>query len=345
MKDRYNQALKVVAISEEIEASLNFIFLGLKLLKEQNSPFSNNHVILQLFASGFERLLKIQLLVKDEYETGQFPNLLKAKERFREYDNGHGIEKMLWEMIDFTDTVDLFHKIPMIIEDSGFLITNYQFRKFITIITEFSIQQRYYYIDSLILENENKNFNPFDEFKKLIWSFEDNIDIEKQSHDEEEQIKLIDAVICIEKGARAIARFFSHGLGEVGKKYSFNFSKFLLLKDKDLGKLEYTINRPSISESYKSKSFISITYLGIRLFSKSKTINATDYKDWPFTIKSVTVYSHKNNFYFVRIAYKIYALTGKTCSRFKMPFYFESKKLRTRMLAVFLLDEAQRLRI
>lgn len=53
MKKRYIEALKSNAIFEEIEASFKFIVLALKTLKEQNSSVSNNHVPLQLFASGF----------------------------------------------------------------------------------------------------------------------------------------------------------------------------------------------------------------------------------------------------------------------------------------------------
>lgn len=55
---------KIVAITEEIEASFKLITVGLKNLNEQTSSISNNHVPLQLLSSGFERVIKILLLLK-----------------------------------------------------------------------------------------------------------------------------------------------------------------------------------------------------------------------------------------------------------------------------------------
>lgn len=230
---------KSIAIDEEIDASFNFIVLALKVLKEQNSIVSNNHVPLQLFASGFERILKILLLIKDKHETGNFPEFSKAKSRFQSYNNGHGIDKMLRELIEYSERNDSFKKIQILIDDFDFLKSNNQFKEFIKIITEFSIQQRYYYLDTLVLDRENMNFNPFEEFKKLISSFEEGIDIHKHSYQEENGIKLQNIIKCIEKGTRALSRFFTHGFDDFGKKYYYEFSNFLLLKDENFGELNY----------------------------------------------------------------------------------------------------------
>src|SRR5688572_8121050 len=102
MSKCYIEVQKSTAIVEEIEASFNFIVVALKTLKEQASPSSNNHVSLQLLASGFERILKILLLIKDKHMTGSFPELTKTKSKFKPYDNGHGIEKMLNELIGYS---------------------------------------------------------------------------------------------------------------------------------------------------------------------------------------------------------------------------------------------------
>lgn len=334
---------KSIAIVEEIDASFKFIVLGLKTIKEQNSTISNNHVSLQLLSSGFERILKILLLIKDKHETGKFPELLKARSKFQAYNNGHGIEKMLLEIIEYSDKIDLFQKIPMLVEDIDFLRTNNQFKKFIKILTEFSIQQRYYYIDTLVLENENTNFNPFEEFKTLIWSFEDGVDTAKHSYKEEEEIKLINTIKCIEKGTRAISRFFTHGFDDLGKSYYYEFSNFLLLKDENLGKLRYSEKKVSPSDLYKPLSIFSLDFLAIKAKSKTKKINSTDYNDWAFTKENVTVYSHKDYLFFVEIDNKVYALTGKTSTRFKIPIYFKSKNLKPRMVATYLLEEAKKI--
>ena len=46
-------------------------------------------------------------------------------------------------------------------------------------------------------------------------------------------------IITIEKGVRAISRFFTHGLEDEGRKHYGNFGSFILLRDEDLGKLKY----------------------------------------------------------------------------------------------------------
>ena len=73
---------KIEAITIEIEASFKLIAVGLKNLNEQTSFVSNNHVPLKLLSSGFERVIKILLLLKDKHLTGNYPELQKAKDKF-----------------------------------------------------------------------------------------------------------------------------------------------------------------------------------------------------------------------------------------------------------------------
>src|SRR5690606_23792208 len=95
---------------------------------------------------------------------------------------------------------------------------------------------------------------------------------------------------------------------------------------------------------YKPISTFSLNYLIIKAKSKSKKIKSSDFKEWAFTLETVTVYSHKDYLFFVEIDNKVFALTGKTSTRFKIPIYFKSKNLKPRMVATYLLDEAKKLR-
>ena len=341
MNTKSHEIDKVAAVSEEIEASFKLISAGLKSLKEQTSFISSNHVPLQLLSSGFERVLKILLLLKEKYLTGKYPELKHAREKFKNYSNGHGIEKMLDELIDYSKTIDFMQQVPMVKNDLEFVEYDKSFREFLKIITDFSIQQRYYYIDSIILEITNQNFNPFDQFKTFIYSFGDDVDLTKLTYEKEEKLLLNASVICIEKGVRAIARFFTHGLGNLGKQYYSAFSSFILLNDKDLGLLKYTEKTKLPADNYKPISTFSFSFLSISMFSKTKTLHSKFYKDWVFKVKKVTVYSHKTNFFFVKIGWKIYALTGETSSQFKTPNYLSSKKLKPKASAPFLLEEAK----
>ncbi len=334
---------KVVAITEEVEASFQFIAVGLKNLNEQTSSISNNHVSLQLLSSGFERVLKILLLLKDKHLTGSYPELSKAREKFKNYNNGHGIEKMLDELIVYSKNIDFMQRVPMVREDLDFIENNKSFREFLKIITEFSIQQRYYYIDTIVLENSNQNFNPFSSFKNFIYSFGNGTDLTQLTYKQEERLFIQGAIICIEKGVSAISRFFTHGLGDFGKQFYGDFSSFILLNDKDLGKLKYTEKKKLPSDSYKAINLFSLSFLAINLSSKSKTLYSKDYENWAFTVDKVKVYFKTPNYYFTKIGQKIFALTGKTSTHYKTPTYFSSEKLKPKGYATYLLDEAKTL--
>lgn len=335
---------KTQAIIEEVEASFKFISAGLKSLKEQTAIVSNNHVPLQLLSSGFERILKILLLIKDKYENGKFPEFQISREWFKNYDNGHGIGKMLDALIVYANTADVMQKKPMVIEDIEHIKTDLNFREFIKIITEFSKQQRYYYIDTIILENQNKNENPFSQFKEFISSFDEGVDVAKQSYDEEDALKIKNAIICIEKGVIAITRFFTHGFGDLGKKYYGNFYSFIFLNNEDLGSLNYAEKKKPLSDNYKALSPVPLEFLNILSNAKVKTIHSSEHVNWPFTIDSVQVFSLNGRFFIAKIGDEIFALTGKTSTNYEIPIYNVSSKLKPRQYATFLLAEAKQLK-
>lgn len=334
---------KVISVNEEVEASFQLIISGLKYLNAQTSFVSNNHVPLQLLSSGFERILKIILLLKDKHLTGNYPELHKAKARFNAYNNGHGIAAMLDELIEYSKNVEIMQRVPMVREDLNFIENNKAFREFLIIITEFSIKQRYYYIDTIILKKSNQDFNPFESFKKFLHSFGSGIDLAQLTYQQEERLLIRSAVVCIEKGVVAISRFFTHGLGDFGKQCYGEFSNFILLNDNDLGSLKYAEKNKGSSENYKAINAFSLSFLLIRLSSKAKTLHARNYDNWAFAVDKVEVYFKEPNFYFAKIGQKIFALTGRTSSRFRTPTYFASEKLKPKAYALYLLSEARTL--
>lgn len=341
MKNKIHEVEKITATIEEIEASFNFIALGLKSLNKQNSSISNNHVVLQLLASGFERVIKILLLLKEKHLTGKYPELLKAKDKFKNYNNGHGIETMLDELISYGKTIHSMQTIPMLREDLEFIELDKFFREFLKIITEFSIQQRYYYIDTIVSNKPNLNFNPFTRFKAFVYSFSEGGDLSQLSYEQEERYFIHKAIVCIEKGVRAISKFFIHCLGDLGRQHYKDFSNFILLNDKDLGSLKYTEKKRLPSDSYKPINGYSFLFLQILLSAKSKTLYSNDYADWAFTVDKVKVYSLMNKYYFAKIGKQVFALTGATSTRYKTPTYFASEKLKPKAYAIYLLEKAR----
>jgi hypothetical protein len=313
-----DNSFKKHAIHQEIEASFEYIRVGLVNLREQKSGVSNNHVTLQLLASGFERILKTLLVIKYKYCNGSFPELVKTKEFFIPYDGGHGIEKMLIEMVEYSPEIKGYDSIPMIREDMAYLEDD-NFMKFINILTEFSKFGRYYYIDTIVSGGFNNARNCFDEFKYFIGIQNQDVDEKVHSYPEEETIKINNTIICIEKGARAISRFFSHGFDGLGQEYFGGIIRFLLLKDEDLGKLDYPKTIYPI-DNYLPMAVESAKFSEIALKSRSKILQSSSYSDWPFKVDSVIVYNTDGRHFFVLIDNKVFGLTGKSCTHHSVPF-------------------------
>lgn len=342
MATKIHDIEKIEAVMIEVEASFKFIAEGLKILNQQNYVLSNNHVPLQLLSSGVERILKILLLLKDKYLEGNFPELQKTRERFKNYDNGHGIEKMLLELLEYSKSVELMQKIPMVANDMEFLENDPNFRTFIKVITDFSIYQRYYYIDTIVSATPNDSSNAFKVFRSMMYGYLENIDTSQMTNEQEAKFCIKSTIVCVEKGIRAITRFFTHGLGDVGRIYYNDFSNFIHLRDEKLGSLEYTEKKKYPSDSYKPMNQLSIEFTKIALLAKSKSLYSKNYSNWAFTVDSVKVYSY-NSYCFVSIDNKIYALTGHTSSQYKIPTYFATDKLKPKQYANYLIDEAKSL--
>jgi hypothetical protein len=339
----FSQVAKNSAIQQEVEASFKFIIEGIRILKTKKSAILNNHVELQLFAGGFERLAKILLFIKYKHIKGKFPELEGKKNFFRNYDNGHGIKKMLEELIVYSKTVGFMTSVPMVIEDIHFLENDKQFNKFMGILSEFSIYQRYYYID-VIAKKENKGSNAFDELSKLISTYSDNIDVSNMSYEEEDKYQLNSFIITIEKGVRAISRFFTHGFGNEGQRYYGDFSEFIFLDDKELGNNRYLAPKLDPQKEYQAWRTISFNFLKLKMNAKSKIVYSTQFKYWAFTVDEIKVYNYKNGLYFfVKIGKSVFALNGRARRAYKIPNYFASKHLMHRKYQIELLSIAQKL--
>jgi len=334
---------KIVAISEEIEASFNFIKEGIRTLDNQNSTISSNHISLQLLSAGFERLVKILLLLKEKHLTGEYPKTEGRTNYFNQFDGGHGIQKIVENLISYSEDVEFMNKIPMVVEDLGYLKNDTRFSTFLEIITDFSKFQRYYYIDTIVNKERQEN-NSFEKFKSLISSYSDDIDVSKTTYEKENKFVLNSTIITIEKGVRAISRFFTHGLGDEGKKHYGDFGSFILLRDEDLGKLKYLIPKINPQKNYSPWKSHDLKYLKIKATSKSKVIKSSEHDSWPFLVNNVEVINYKNgNYCLVKIGKEIFALSGKAVGKFKLPHYHASKQVKPREYENYLLGIAKKL--
>lgn len=341
--ERSIQMEKVLAITQEVEASFKFVELGLLNLREQKTLVSNNHVTIQLLSSGFERIIKILLLLKEKHLTGHYPKLFSGKSFFNKYRGGHGINVMLEELLEYSDDVEELSSNQLVREDVLFLKKDIKFKQLVHILTEFSIIQRYFYIDTIVMEKENSAINPFELFKDFLYSFLDGVDQETLTYEQADTLAIKNTIICIERGLRGISRFFIFGFADLGRQYYADFSNFILLKDENLGSMKYAERKVVPSDSYYPISWPSLKYFRLISFSKKKLLSSSNYKCWPFNVDSIYVFSTGEHFYLAEIGREIFALTGATSTYFKIPTYLKSKYLKPRGYATYLLDEAKKL--
>ena len=164
------------------------------------------------------------------------------------------------------------------------------------------------------------------------------------TYDEEEKYVLNSIILTIEKGVRAITRFFTHGLGDEGRGFYGDFGEFILMSDEKLGELNYLNPKTDPQKDYSPWKSHNLKYIKTKTFSKSKIVFSSDYEDWPFLVNNIEIINYKNGlFCLVKIGNKIYALNGSACTRYKIPIYFASKQLKPKQFAPFLLDLAQQL--
>src|SRR3989344_2449121 len=320
-----NEALKINAIVLEVEASYAHITDGIRYLNTQKSPVLNNHVLLQNFASGFERLIKILLLIKEKYTTGDFPQT--SEKYFRKYRNGHGIKEMLDELIKYSKTVDLMQSVPIVASDIEYLESDVVFIEIINLLSDFAHKHRYDYIDTILLVNPLENVEhktPFDRFRTVVYSFSAGKDLSLLTEKEEERANVQETIISIEKGVRGLVRFFTHGFGDEGRKFYGEYSSFIIL-DKDFGKLAYLKAKHDSQTDYFPITKKDEKYNSILKASRIKKLTQEDYSDWAFNTFSLRVLNMDNKFYLVEIDGEIFALNGWAVTYFEIPIYFASR--------------------
>jgi len=215
--------------------------------------------------------------------------------------------------------------IPLVKEDIDFLYSNQYFKTFIQIITDFSIKQRYYYID-LIVKDKVIEKNVFEDFKLYLQSVTDQVDFSNLTYLEEDEIRINSAIINIEKGVRGLSRFFTHGFGPNGLGFSGQFTDFILMKNNDLGKMKYLLPKPNPDLDYAPIKARSLRGIKISLISKSKIILAKDFDSWPLkTKRAKLIFNNLSNSCLIQIDGEIFGLNGRSKGKFKVPSIHSSK--------------------
>ena len=227
-----NNKIEDLSLCFEVELAIFYITRGVKEIK--NISLSNDfyHLPILCLTTGFERLMKC-IIIADFY-------ILQDKLLSKEYkyirNLGHDLIKLLNVVTEIGKKSQSLINREATKKDSDFIENNKEFRKFMTILSDFSTFGRYYNLNSLF-DNANDSINDFMKFELEI-AIKNNIsiDIEKDPYPKinNEIVKLVEIF------TRALSRFFTLGdFKNLGKFLSIKTYDFLFLKDDQLGECSY----------------------------------------------------------------------------------------------------------
>ena len=74
------------------------------------------------------------MFLKYKQINSKYPELQDNKNFFSDYDNGHGIKKMIDELVVYSKTIEFMNSIPMVAEDINFLENDHCFNKLMEIL-------------------------------------------------------------------------------------------------------------------------------------------------------------------------------------------------------------------
>jgi len=230
---------KNIAIGEEVRTSIKLIKAGLGQFQGINGANDFYHLPILNLANGFERLMKTIICFHALHISGDFPNKIP----WPCGNKGHDLEILLNKV-----TLECFSKDYLRLQcaktDHDYLCNDALFRKIIRILSEFGQKNRYYYLD-IVLNQQKATSSMEQQWQQLEFDIlarskdwqrkiKEN-DIDKNLHEINQEI-----IIMIEKSVRALTRLFTiGGLGNEAKRYTGYISRFLFLRDDQLGKQTY----------------------------------------------------------------------------------------------------------
>ncbi len=149
-----NKIIRKFAIFEEFETSIRLIQLGLGEIQNLNSNNDFYFLPFQLLQQGFERFMKMYILVWKFHEESELPNANFFKEL------GHDIERILERILSnhYFESMS----IQILEEDKKYIQNDEELWCLLHILSEFGKMARYHNFD--IIENRLKTFDPMAEW-------------------------------------------------------------------------------------------------------------------------------------------------------------------------------------
>ncbi|SNR96989.1 hypothetical protein SAMN06295967_101283 [Belliella buryatensis] len=247
-KDKEIPFDKLVALDDEVRASINLIHSGLAELQNINGGNDFYYLPFNLLSNGFEKLLKLIICFYHWEQYGQFPTMDDFKKSKK--DNGHNLLYLKDKV-----TADYFvASTPALKDDLDTLTNNPTLNQLVDFLGEFGQYSRYYNLD-VIISNPKQKSKDIKQLwerletdllladKELFDKFKDNHkDIDKTKLDEIRKINdqvRTKTIVLLEIFARALTRQFTFGKLGQAQRFTGTIRTFLFLNDSDLGQRDY----------------------------------------------------------------------------------------------------------
>ncbi len=244
--------VKQFRLDEEVLTSVRLIKKGLCELSRISYANNFYHVPILLLSTGFERLIKILIIIArsddnlDFLDENEKENLIQKYFKRR---NGHNIKRLLNKLLSILEDREYRNKFPAAETDIEYLTTDRFFLEVIQLLSDFGLSGRYYNLNIVL------NLTVVDESPEDVWNKLENAIVSqnarlKSQWAEKEYDEFYKGInnelnVVLERFARALARLFTRGdLGELGKRVSGHVHEFLFLNDNDLGKTDWCQKLP-----------------------------------------------------------------------------------------------------
>lgn len=228
-------SLQQFAAVGEAEIAVRLIDEGLRSLRRVDGYNDSYHPPLQLLAQGFERLLKL-ILILGAIEQGEPPETKRTVV-------AHDLVRLTERVVILMEAVPEFNERPAIAADIEFLRTDEHLSSLIQVLGRFGGRGRYWIIDVLLDDPPHDDDDPrllVDQIKMSLlgnhpeWRALLGKPEFRGFHD----VMTADLVELLQRYARALSRSYTLGvLGRQGRSMVGQVKRFLYLRDQDLRRL------------------------------------------------------------------------------------------------------------
>lgn len=314
-----DEVIRKLSLNEELNTSVRLIKLGFG--EYQNLDMANDFYYLpfQLISSGFERFMKCYICLGHYEKEGKFPEPKLFRNKL-----GHDLEKLKRHI-----TENYFQEnSKALTDDLIFLRTDKDLEKLIVLLSEFGKFARYFNLNVVTGE-----VDPGIDVKASWEEYETSYVLNEKEllaklSDFETQKEVLDyitrkIIIKLERFTRALSRQFTLGrLGVLAQQYSSIVYDFLMLKDSELGNIDYRKNTTRYEQrEYKPhKRTIKDDYNRKRNKDyKSQLMKKESFDgEWPFYANEVIIECRHKFWCVVTIDNHDYALNGAAKGRYKL---------------------------